>query len=82
MEFKLDRVTTCFDENEIETVESLKKIGFTFEFYPDAHNTWQITNEPIITINTLEELKELCSEYGDIIIRDDFGTIKIYDDWE
>lgn len=73
MIFKL-RVTKYFYTNKNQ-INSLKKLGFTFK---KSKSEFEILGEPMLEINTLEELLQFYSEYGKLVIT--ANTIEIYND--
>jgi hypothetical protein len=91
MKFKLDlaadsygdRIAMNHDE-EVKLVEAYMKLGFKFSISYDKLNkrVFWIKDRiviPEIEINSLEELMEFISEYGELIVDED--KIVIYNDY-
>ena len=76
MKYKVTTSKVFYPDKEER--EHFEKLGF--KFVPSDFLDFRIVSDPvIIEINSLEELKELAKDYGDIILRAK-GDIIIYND--
>ncbi len=75
MKFKIE--TTGYFYQNLEDINRLEQIGFTFE--KSDYKDFKITGNPEIEINTLEELIQFGNKHGEIIVSD--GHIEIYDNY-
>jgi len=77
MKYKLIMCKTLF--TNMEEIKKYHKLGFIFDEDEDGEIFVNDDLLPEIEINTLEQLQNFISEYGQIVIHTD--TIEIYNDY-